>query len=95
MEINEHTSERGSVDNTSRHAQSQPELRQIGSPFKSTMIEKKKLELERVKQRQAKELRVILENEARMELIREENDRKARLQEQREKQAMKERMRRQ
>jgi hypothetical protein len=74
------------------HPQSQLNTSQGSVGFGKSMIEKKMQELERVKHRQTKELRVMLENEARMEIIREENDRKTKLMEEREMQSQKEHM---
>jgi hypothetical protein len=74
------------------HPQNQLNSSQGSVGFGKTMIEKKMQELERVKQRQAKELRVILENEARLEIICEENDRKTKLTEEREMHLQKERL---
>ena len=65
MSINEksseHQSQKLSASNKVR-SQSQPSIEKKKA-FGTSMIEKKKQELERVKQRQAKELRVMLENE--------------------------------
>ena len=65
MSINDNKSENQSQQlSTSKQirSQSQPAIEQKKG-FGTTMLEKKKQELERVKQRQAKELRVMMENE--------------------------------
>ena len=80
MEINDKSQRSsGKLSASSRQAQSQPSLGNTSMNFGVSMMEKRKQEVERVKQRQAKERRVMLENEARMELIREENERKGKL----------------